>query len=301
MEPDQLRTLLAVLEHGSFTRAAAALGLGQSTVSGHIKLLEGELGVQLLDRDRARVKATSQGIILAGYAREILALRRAALAHLQAERRGIVGQLSITASTIAAEYLLPPLLAELRHTHRGVVIRIEVGNSAHALGALTARTCELAVVGQRATDRRVTARPFGSDDIVLVARCPDPFALPRDGSASLKSVPIVGRGEGSGTRAATETLVAEHCGQAEQPFAIEVGSTEAAKRCVLHGLGVTFLSRLAITAELHAGALQIIPLPGTPVVRTFQVAWLRSATLSPAAEAFLELATGGDGKRGWAR
>lgn len=290
MDLDQLRTLLTVLEHGSFTRAATALGLSQSTVSGHIKLLETEVGAQLLDRDRGRVGLTSQGTILVGYARQILTLRQEALSHMQAERSGIVGQLAITASTIAAEHLLPPLLAALRHTHRGVGLRIQVGNSADALTSLSNRTCEIAVVGQRTGDRRFEFQPFGADDIVLVARRPDPFRLPLDGTADLRQVPIVGRGEGSGTRAATETLLAQHCGQAERPLDVEVGSTEAAKRCVLHGLGVTFISRLAVTDELGGGSLQIIPLPGTPVPRTFHVAWLRGTTLSPAAEAFLGLA-----------
>ncbi|TPV95687.1 MAG: LysR family transcriptional regulator [Myxococcales bacterium FL481] len=290
MDLDQLRTLLAVVEHGSFTRAATALGLSQSTVSAHIKLLESDVGAQLLDRDRGRVELTSQGAILVGYARQILTLRQQALSHLHAERSGVVGQLAITASTIGAEHLLPPLLAALRHSHRGVAVRLEVGNSRGALASLAQRTCELAVVGRASGDRRFEFRPFGADEIVLVGPLPDRYQLPLDGTANLREVPIVGRGEGSGTRAATEMLLAEHCGLAERPLDIEVGSTESAKRCVLHGLGVTFISRFAVADELLAGRMQVIPLRGTPVARTFHVAWLRGATLSPAAEAFLKLA-----------
>jgi DNA-binding transcriptional LysR family regulator len=68
-----------------------------------------------------------------------------------------------------------------------------------------------------------------------------------------------------------------------------VGSTEAAKRCVQHGLGLAFVSRLAIAAELAAGLFQIVELPGTPVKRTLHALRLRSVTPSSAAQAFLAL------------
>lgn len=288
MDLDQLRTLLTVIEHGSFTRAATALGLSQSTVSSHIKLLETEVGAQLLDRDRGRVQLTSQGTILTRYARQILTLRREALSHMRAEQTGVLGQLNIAASTIAAEHLLPPLLATLRGTHPGVGISIDVGNSNHALTTVATRHAELAVVGQANSDRRFEFHELGHDEIVLVVAVPDPFNL-RDDAVDLRRVPIVGRGEGSGTRAATEGLLAQYCGLAERPLDIEVGSTETAKRCVLHGLGVSLISRLAVADELTAGRLRVVPLPGTPVVRTFYVAWLRGSTLSPGGEAFVEI------------
>ena len=56
---DQLRTFLAVLEHGSFSRAADDLGMSQSTASFQIASLEGATGAQLLDR-RGGVRATAQ-------------------------------------------------------------------------------------------------------------------------------------------------------------------------------------------------------------------------------------------------
>ena len=55
MEFDQLRTFLAVLEHRSFVRAGEALGIGQSTVSFHVKALEQRVGVVLLERGRGSI------------------------------------------------------------------------------------------------------------------------------------------------------------------------------------------------------------------------------------------------------
>ena len=91
MEFDQLRTMLAVLEHGSFTRAAEALGLSQSTVSFHIKGLEASLGQRLLDRGRDGVQPTAQGDILRRYAERIVGLRAEALGRMKAEAEGQLG------------------------------------------------------------------------------------------------------------------------------------------------------------------------------------------------------------------
>src|SRR5262245_11822840 len=112
MDIDQLRTFLAVLDHGSFSHAAEARGIGQSTVSFHVKALETSVGAKLLDRRGGQVRPTATGNVLRRYALRIVSLRDEALARLRAEESGQVGRLTIAASTIPAEHLLPPVLAE---------------------------------------------------------------------------------------------------------------------------------------------------------------------------------------------
>jgi LysR family transcriptional regulator, low CO2-responsive transcriptional regulator len=292
MEFDQLRTLLAVLEHGSFTRAAEALGLSQSTVSFHIKGLEASAGARLLDRSREGVRATGQGELLRGYAERLWALRGEALEQLRAESHGQRGRVVVAASTIPGEYLLPSFLARLRLSHPGVSVRVEVSESARALGSLMARECDLALVGRRPPDRALVARPFAEDEVVLVGPSPNPFTPPGQPLEveSLRHVPLVLRGEGSGTRAAVAELLARVCSEVDDTAArVVVGSTEAAKRCVLAGMGLAFLSRHAVADELGAGRLQLVPLPGTPVPRRFWVVTLRDRSPSSAAAALLAL------------
>ncbi|MBP1851605.1 LysR family transcriptional regulator [Rhizobium halophytocola] len=69
-----LRSFLTIAEHGSFTRAAEALGLGQSTVSQHVQRLEASLERSLLARDTHRVGLTPDGEALLGHARAMLAI-----------------------------------------------------------------------------------------------------------------------------------------------------------------------------------------------------------------------------------
>ena len=290
MEFDQLRTMLAVLEHGSFTRAAEALGLSQSTVSFHIKGLEASLGRRLLDRGRDGVAPTAQGEILRRYAERIVGLRAEALGRMKAEAEGQAGHVAVAASTIPGEVLLPPVLARLRDSHPGVSVTITVSDSGGAVAQLMAGQCDLALVGSRPQDRRLLARPFAKDEVVLVAATGSPLleALEGDNPAALARVPLVLRQQSSGTRSAVASLLSAH-GSRDDVARIEVGSSEAAKRCVLAGLGLAFVSRHAVADELESGRLQLVPLSGLPVKRSFYVVRPRSTTPSSAAAALTEL------------
>lgn len=294
MEFDQLRTLLAVLEHGSFTRAAEALGLSQSTVSFHVKGLESAVGSRLLDRGREGVRATPQGELLRRYAERLWALRGEAFEALRAESHGQRGRVVVAASTIPGEYLLPVFLARLRLSHPGVSVRVEVSESSRALASLMAGECDLALVGRRPSERNLVAEPFADDEVVLVGPSPNPFVAPRQtlDPEALRHVPLVLRGEGSGTRAAVAELLARAAAEADGPARTVVGSTEAAKRCVLAGMGLSFVSRLAVADELAAGRLSLVPLPGTPVARRFWVVAPRDRTPSSAAAALVALLRG---------
>lgn len=289
MEFDQLRTLLAVLEHGSFTRAAEALGLSQSTVSFHVKALESTVGTRLLDRGRDGVRATPQGELLRGHAERLWALRGEALEDLRAESQGQRGRVVVAASTIPGEYLLPARLAQLRRSHPGVSVRVEISESSRALASLAARECDLALVGRKPQDRALRAEPFAEDEVVLVGRSPPPQVDAGDDPSWLRRVPLVLRGEGSGTRAAVASLLAQVGSDSSGPARVVVGSTEAAKRCVLVGLGLSFVSRLAVADELAAGRLCVVPLQGTPVARRFWVVHRRDRSLSSAAAALVTL------------
>jgi len=293
MEFDHLRTLLTVLEHGTFTRAAEAMGLSQSTISFHVKALESSVGTRLLDRGREGVRATAAGELLRGYAERLLALRGEALEGLREESQGHRGHVVVAASTIPGEYLLPDTLAKLRRTHPGVSVRVEISESSRALASLAARECDLALVGRKPHDRSLVAEPFAEDEVVLVGPVPNPYAeLITEGDAWLASVPLVLRGEGSGTRAAVAPLLARLASDAEAEggaVRVMVGSTEAAKRCVLAGLGLSFVSRMAVGDELEAGRLQVVPISGTPVVRQFWGVRLRDRSPSAATAALIDL------------
>jgi DNA-binding transcriptional LysR family regulator len=282
MEIDQLRTFLAVVEHGSFSRAGEVLRIGQSTVSFHIKALETALGSRLLDRGGGRVQATEAGRTLRTYATRMLSLRDEAIAKVKANEAGEAGRIAIAASTIPAEYLLPPVLAAFAKRHPGVSVRVDVSDSGGAFAALLAEQCDLALMGKEPRDRRVVASAFAADEVVLVG-APGNVPAGKVGPRELAGRRLIVREEGSGTRNAVEKILA--AAAEEHASVFQIGSTEAAKRCAVEGLGLAFVSRRAVTEEIEAHRLAIVQLSGTPIRRRFWVARLRTAAPSGAVRA----------------
>jgi len=127
LDLDCLRALVAVVEEGGFTAAAARLNRTQSAVSMQIRRLEDQLGQRLLARDRKPVGATPVGSDLLGYARRMLALNDDAMASLAAT--GLAGRLRLGTPDDYALTLLPPLIARFAASHPRVEIEIVCGMS----------------------------------------------------------------------------------------------------------------------------------------------------------------------------
>ncbi len=116
----QLELFVAIAETGSFSRGAYKVFLTQSTVSQHVADLEAEIGAQLFDRLGRGVTLTAGGELFLRHARRILA-ERDALRQSMAAFQGLEqAQLTIGASNIPANYLVPPLLSILHAEHPGI-------------------------------------------------------------------------------------------------------------------------------------------------------------------------------------
>ena len=237
-----------------------------------------------------RVKPTASGELLGRYARRILSTRDEALARLKAESAAETGQLVIAASTIPAEYLLPPVLARFRRAHPRVAVKVEVSDSRRALESLLGEACDLALIGSKNSDRRVSYISIGEDEVVLVAACPNPFTrAKRLTKKELAGVPLIVREEGSGTRQVVANLLAQRAAAEPATPTVQVGSTEMAKRCALHGVGLALISLRAVSEELAAGRLELVAAAGLPARRRFFAAHLQKTTLPAAAKALLTL------------
>jgi len=110
----QLECLVAVADHGSFRRAAAALGISQPALSAQVQAAEDLLGVQIFERDRRSVLVTPAGEDIVGRARE--ALTAVDVVGETARRRGqpLVGPLRLGVIPTIAPYWLPALLPTVR-------------------------------------------------------------------------------------------------------------------------------------------------------------------------------------------
>ena len=265
MTLNQLRTFLAVAETGSVRAAAEQLVVTQAAVSASLGALQKSLALQLLAPAGRGLRLTKAGQEYARYARKILGLldeaHRVAASAADPER----GELRIAAVTTAAEQIVPGLLRGFRRRHPEIGVLLEAGNRERVGGLLDHHQVDLVLGGRPEPGWDVQVHAVRAHQLVVVA-APELA----EGAATAGLLPWLARQTwllrepGSGTRATTEELLAE-LGLA--PLSLTVGSNGAIRESASVGLGVTLVSRDAAAAELAAGRLTELAVPGTPLHR----------------------------------
>ena len=288
MDLRQLEIFAKVAELGSFSRAAQALFLTQPTVSEHIRTLEDELGVRLLDRLGRGAAVTKGGALLLGYAQRMLALAREARQAMESFQGRMSGELLVGASTIPGEYILPALIGRFKEKFPDIAITLLIGGSQAVSDWVLEGRAELGVVGARPGHRSLESRELASDDIALIVGAGHAWQGRKSVTLEeLQGEPLLLREQGSGTRAALErALVAAGSDLSAFRVVGEMGSTQAIKQAVKVGVGVSLLSRRAVEEECRAGSVWCLRVAGLQIDRAFYLVTHRERSRSPLAEAF---------------
>ena len=274
----QLRVLVAVVDHRSFTRGAQAVYMTQSAASQHVRALEGALGTSLLERAGSEVLPTRAGDALAGFARDILRLASDAERHVAALRDGRAGHLALGASG-SAVYLAPSLIAGFRAAHAGIEVGLEVRPRAALLAAVAQGTLDAALVAGsvgvgewfgspgvhsvRAEHPDLESHVLCPDRIVL-AVCPTSPLLPL---AALGPIPLgrlaeetivtaESQGMPSPSWRAVERWAAGHGVELHPTLRLE--GVDAVKKTVEAGIGIAFLSAWVVEREVALGTLRLV-------------------------------------------
>ncbi|MHA6643459.1 LysR family transcriptional regulator [Mesorhizobium sp. A623] len=258
---DQLRIFLAVAEREHVTRAAEALNLTQSTVSGAIAALESRHNVKLFHRVGRRIELTGEGRIFASEAKAILATVRSAEATLADLGGAPHGTLSIFASQTIASYWLPKHLVQFRKAYPKIDLRLEAGNTAQCVRAVNAGIADLGFIEGVITEPGVSVRLVARDRLVIVVGSDHPWA--KDGPPSpqeLGQQQWVLRERGSGTRSSFEAAIHAHgLRPMELHVAMELPSNEGICTAVATGQYAAAVSETVAQAGVSAGRLVVVP------------------------------------------
>lgn len=270
LDSRRLETFRMVALCGRVSEAARHLHLSQPAVTAQVQQLENALGRSLFLRSRSGIRLTEDGRRLMETAEALHRLLGEA-ERVLAEPGPESGPLRLGASTTAAAYVLPSLLAAFLRRHPASPLHLEVGNTEQVQAWLREGRVDLGMVEGLNRAPGLHLEPFRDDNLVCVApgKAPRGFLLPAT-VADLARATIVWREPGSGTRA----VVAQALGRLSPPRTPRpgdpvVGHTEAIKTAVKEGIGLGFLPLCAIQAELARGDLQILPLPGLRIRRAF--------------------------------
>lgn len=289
MDLRRLEVFAKVAELGSFSRAAEALFLTQPTISEHIRALEVEVGLALLDRLGRGATPTPAGRLLLDYARRMLKLAEEARQAIDRFQGRMSGTLVVGGSTIPGEYVLPALMGQFKGKYPDIAISLRVSSSRQVSEWVDEGRVEIGVVGARPALRSLTARELMTDELVVVVPAGHAWASRKSvGLADLRSEPLVVREPGSGSREALERALRE-AGTDLDAFRVagEIGSNQAVKQLVRAGVGVTIISRRAVEDECRAGLVRCVKVRDLKVARSFYLVTHRERTRSPLAEAFV--------------
>src|SRR5215471_18504706 len=122
LDPKRLLELLRIAQHGSFTGAAAALGVSQPALSNSIMVLERALGAPVLERHRRGAALTDVGRLLVSHAAAIKSVLSRAREEVELKKRGLDGSLIIGVSPIACVDIVPDAIARLKRETPDVAV-----------------------------------------------------------------------------------------------------------------------------------------------------------------------------------
>ncbi len=286
----QMETLVRLIEERNFSRAAKRMFLTQPALSKHIQNAEASLGAKIVNRGGAGISLTPEGKILYDYARRVLRLREDAGEKILRARGGEAGHVSVGASTIPANYLLPRMLSGFKKRYAGIHVHVQSGDSEEVLEMVLNGEVDIGVIGKRPLSPKVHEEALWDDRLTLVVPAGHRWARKASVTVGeLSKEPFVTRERGSGTRQIVEACLRESSGTAAECSIIaELGSSEAVKEAVIAGLGVSVLSAHAVGRELQHGILRAVPLRDCRIERSFYLIYRRQFDLMRHHRLFLD-------------
>lgn len=285
---DQLQTLIAIADLGTFAAAAQALHLAPPTVSLHIKELESRLGAELVLRGRRHADLTPAGEVLVREGRQLLLASDDLVERVRRHASGREGAVRMGVSAGVSTQLLPRVLEALAERNPGVELRLEAVGSADAMQRLKAGTLDIAIVASPQPPLpEVTQTPWRNDPMValLPATWDAPDRIRPDWLASRRWASFAPATQMHG-------LIANWFGQAghlPRPF-LALSYPGALKSLAVASQCAALLPLEEVQDLQDTPGVQIRPLH-PPLMRPMAVAHRHQPPPSPAVQGVLQLLT----------
>ena len=294
MDFKQLEAFTSVVSLGSFSRAAEKLYLTQPTISAHIGSLEFELNTQLIVRTPKEAYPSETGKILYEYALDMLALREQAVSACLSATADMSGSISIAASSIPYQYLLPGMISEFREQYPDISFELISSDSAGVISAILSGKAEMGLTGSMMESSKCVYQEIADDNLVVITPNLKPYSdLEENGFTlnHLKQFPFIIREPGSGTRRETESYLQKKGLKLESlRIAAQMDDPDAIKKSVGRGMGISIMSQLAASDYEEFGLIRVFHPEKEPIKRKLYLVRHKSRPVFPIAQAFLEFA-----------
>ncbi|MBO7743215.1 LysR family transcriptional regulator [Paenibacillus sp. MWE-103] len=272
---------------GSVTKAAEALGISQPAVTAHVRNMSAELGQALLAPKGRGIFLTEAGSRLAAHAARLYALQREIARDMNAYAAGAAGELRLAATSLAASFLLPELLAAYRETHPGVAIALRTLRPDDALEALRRYDADAAFVsGGCRNHPGLFGQVLREEELWFVAAPHHPLAGRRVPFRTIANEPFVMRELDCD---ASEQLAAlcEVRGMPMPRGAIQVSGAHEALHAAAAGIGLALMSALEARKAVGRGELARVKAEGVELRSPVMLYTRAEEDLPPQAARFL--------------
>lgn len=289
MELRQLRYFVAIVDHGSLSRAALVLHVAQPALTQQLRQLEDELGVQLLHRTAQGVLSTDAGKVFYEHALAILKQVADAQAAVVQSAERPSGSVTLGLPHSISGALALPLLTAIRARYPEITLQLTEEITGSLAEQLRAGRLNLAVLFDDGQLGGFAATPLVEEELRFICRPDAPEADGRD-SLTLRdalAATLILPGPQHGVRPRIEST-ARAAGLATHGV-IEINSIAILKSAILAGMGATILPVAPVQAEVERGTMRALSIHGPAIARTVVLCTSRNIPLTNAAAAVSRL------------
>ncbi len=284
LDAHRMNVFLVAAQTLNFSEAALRLNMSQPSVSPHIQALESHFGCYLFIRKGRHLTLSDEGEALLPLTRQMVNMSITIEETMASLHGSIHGHLVIGCCTTAGRFLLPKLLAKFRVAHPHVQVTCHVTDQETAMRMLSEGKLHLAVASDRDVAKDAEFIRFLTDPVILVVPPDHPWAKrgeiePED----LCEAEFISREEGSGTHLAVAQALPEvGISVDELNIIMTLGTSSSIAMAVSEGVGVAFLTKLAVEDRLERGELAEVQVKGLMMA---QEVWLGRYLHQPATQA----------------
>jgi DNA-binding transcriptional LysR family regulator len=251
--------------------------------------LERDLGLRLIDRGQKGISLTEAGKRLLRFAEAVERERAYLMRDLDQLRGEVRGNMTIAASTIPGEVLLPPILGEFKALHPAIGARVDVSDSATVIAQVRDGVYDLGFCGVASEGKELEHFKMAEDKIVLIVFPEHSFAQRGEISLfDLEGEPLIFREETSGTQRSLKALLYQAGIDVDKWSPnIVLGTSQAVVSAVEARLGIAFVSNLAIQKSVALGLVKEVAIKGLSLSRDFYCIYRKERIVSRLLQEFL--------------
>ena len=285
MEFRQLRYFLAVAEEGQITKAAKRLNITQPPLSQQLILLERELGVKLIERNKKQICLTEAGYLLQSRAEQILELVKTTVNDLQDVSDGVKGKLMIGTITSSGRSIIPEHIQFFHKRYPKISFDLKQGETRKILELLNSGIIELGIVRFPFDSETYDYITLPDEPMVAVAA---PGVCEQSAEQNLRLDDL--RDEDLLIHRRHETIILEYCQQMGFQPSILCTSDDITPLLIWANLGIGVAIVPKSSVHLLAGSsLKVREITSPLLTTTRAVIWHKKRSLSSIASRFIEL------------